>query len=86
MKDPKTVFVISSDFCHWGPNFDFQYYDKSKGAIWQSIEALDKEGVQFIESQDANVHLWEGYECRDLLPIWIERKLQFVVITALRFT
>ncbi|KNB43727.1 hypothetical protein JH06_2478 [Blastocystis sp. subtype 4] len=54
MKDPKTVFVISSDFCHWGPNFDFQYYDKSKGAIWQSIEALDKEGVQFIESQDAN--------------------------------
>ena len=55
MKDPKTVFVISSDFCHWGPNFDFQYYDKSKGAIWQSIEALDKEGVQFIESQDANV-------------------------------
>ena len=86
MKDPRTVFVISTDVCHWGPNFDFQYYDKSKGAIWQSIEALDKEGVQFIESQDANVRLWEGYECRGLLPIWIERKLRFVVITALRFT
>lgn len=55
MKDPKTVFVVSSDFCHWGPNFDFQYYDKSKGAIWQSIEALDKEGAQFIENQDPEV-------------------------------
>ena len=56
MKDPKTVFVVSSDFCHWGRNFDFTYYDESKGAVWQSIEALDKEGVQFIESQDAEVH------------------------------
>lgn len=23
MKDPKTVFVISSDFCHWGPTLTF---------------------------------------------------------------
>ena len=22
-EDPKTLFVISSDFCHWGKNFGF---------------------------------------------------------------
>ena len=24
-KDEKTVFVVSSDFCHWGRRFDFMY-------------------------------------------------------------
>lgn len=55
MKDPKTVFVISSDFCHWGPNFEYTPYDKSKGEIWQSIEAMDRRGAELIESQDADV-------------------------------
>ena len=54
--DPKTVFVVSSDFCHWGASFDFMYYDKSKGEIWQSTEALDREGASLIEKQDAEVH------------------------------
>ena len=55
MSDPKTVFVISSDFCHWGANFEYQPYDKSKGTISESIEALDKEGAALIEKQDAEV-------------------------------
>lgn len=53
MKDPKTVFVISSDFCHWGDNFEFMPYDKSKGAIWESIKAMDLEGAGYIEKNDA---------------------------------
>jgi len=44
-----TVFIISSDFCHWGRNFDYYPYDKSKGEVFQSIEAMDKEGIQLIE-------------------------------------
>jgi AmmeMemoRadiSam system protein B len=24
--DDNTVFIISSDFCHWGDNFDYQPY------------------------------------------------------------
>lgn len=28
-----TVFVISSDFCHWGSRFNYTYYDKSKGLL-----------------------------------------------------
>ena len=57
IKDPKTVFVISSDFCHWGANFDFTPYDESKGEIYESIEAMDREGASFIEQQDADVGL-----------------------------
>jgi AmmeMemoRadiSam system protein B len=30
----KNLFVISSDFCHWGMNFDFNYYNKEDGEIY----------------------------------------------------
>ncbi|KAH8853667.1 Protein MEMO1 [Schistosoma japonicum] len=48
--DEKNLFVISSDFCHWGKRFRYQYYDKSDGAIWQSIEKLDHLGLGAIQS------------------------------------
>ncbi len=38
----RTLFVISSDFCHWGNRFDYTYYDERQGEIWRSIENLDK--------------------------------------------
>ena len=25
--DPSSLFVISSDFCHWGSRFSYNYYD-----------------------------------------------------------
>lgn len=43
LADPQNLFVISSDFCHWGQRFRYTHYDKSCGAIHQSIEKLDKE-------------------------------------------
>jgi len=46
------LFVISSDFCHWGSRFDYTYYDKKQGPIYKSIEALDRMGMQLIEAQD----------------------------------
>jgi len=46
------LFVISSDFCHWGSRFDYTYYDKKQGPIYKSIEVLDKMGMQLIEAQD----------------------------------
>jgi AmmeMemoRadiSam system protein B len=52
LKDDKNLFIISSDFCHWGSDFDYTYYDKSDGQIHESIEKLDKEGIGYIESQD----------------------------------
>lgn len=47
---PNTVFVISSDFCHWGERFSYTYYDEKYGEIWRSIEALDKMGMDIIET------------------------------------
>jgi len=35
-----TLFVISTDFCHWGQNFDYMPYDKKQGGqIWEYIQA-----------------------------------------------
>ncbi|TGZ74589.1 hypothetical protein CRM22_000854 [Opisthorchis felineus] len=47
--NPENLFVISSDFCHWGRRFQYTHYDQQKGAIWQSIQALDEEGMHAIE-------------------------------------
>ena len=42
LADPQNLFVISSDFCHWGQRFHYTYYDRSYGSIFQSIEGLDR--------------------------------------------
>mmetsp|Transcript_3541 Transcript_3541/g.3310 ORF Transcript_3541/g.3310 Transcript_3541/m.3310 type:complete len:160 (-) Transcript_3541:24-503(-) len=52
LRDPGTLFVVSSDFCHWGSRFGFTPYDRSKGEIYQSIEAMDREGMRLIEEQN----------------------------------
>jgi AmmeMemoRadiSam system protein B len=41
LADPTNLFIISSDFCHWGDRFHYTYYDQTKGAVHQSIKALD---------------------------------------------
>ncbi|CAL1546097.1 unnamed protein product [Lymnaea stagnalis] len=53
LREPGNLFVISSDFCHWGKRFSYTYYEKSHGKIWQSIEALDKMGMDIIEKMDS---------------------------------
>jgi MEMO1 family protein len=52
LKDDKNLFVISSDFCHWGANFGYYPYNKEDGEIWQSIEKLDRRGIDLITNQD----------------------------------
>ncbi|CAN7995126.1 unnamed protein product, partial [Ixodes hexagonus] len=49
LAEPDNLFVISSDFCHWGARFHYQFYEKSWGNIHQSIERLDKQGMNIIE-------------------------------------
>ena len=48
-EDKNTLFVISSDFCHWGRNFGFMTYDKKFENIWESIQDLDKQALDIIE-------------------------------------
>ncbi|KAE9460272.1 hypothetical protein C3L33_07825, partial [Rhododendron williamsianum] len=50
--DPNNFFSVSSDFCHWGSRFNFTLYDKKHGAIHKSIEALDRMGMDIIETGD----------------------------------
>ncbi|PHU03016.1 Protein MEMO1 [Capsicum chinense] len=52
LNDSKNFFSVSSDFCHWGSRFNYMHYDKSHGVIYKSIEALDKMGMDIIETGD----------------------------------
>jgi AmmeMemoRadiSam system protein B len=50
--DPSNLFVVSSDFCHWGRRFGFMHHDKSAGPIHNSVEQLDRLGMRLIEGGD----------------------------------
>jgi len=65
--DPHNVFVISSDFCHWGSRFRYTYYQPPDGSaathlksssavpsdypIHESIAAVDHESIDAVESR-----------------------------------
>ena len=52
-EDKKTLFVISSDFCHWGQNFGFTYYDNKFDNIWESTQDLDKQALDIISEMNS---------------------------------
>lgn len=49
----ESVFIISEDFCHWGPRHDFWFLDEKLGEIYKSIEYLDNLAFETIKSQNA---------------------------------
>jgi AmmeMemoRadiSam system protein B len=66
LSDPTNLFVISSDFCHWGSRFRYTYYQSADGStasqlrstskvakdwpIHESIAAVDAESMAAVES------------------------------------
>ncbi|KAI8594708.1 MEMO1 family [Dissophora ornata] len=74
LHDPENLFIVSSDFCHWGQRFSYTYYADNDGTVTQSlaqlpsgtgrkhspsspkisesIEKLDREGMEKIEEQN----------------------------------
>jgi MEMO1 family protein len=66
LSDASNIFVISSDFCHWGSRFRYTYYqppNSSSGThlrsnskvpdeypIFESIAAVDHESMDAVES------------------------------------
>ncbi|XP_020211574.1 protein MEMO1 [Cajanus cajan] len=54
--DPNNFFCVSSDFCHWGYRFKYTFYDSDyEGPIYKFIEALDKVGMDIIETGDPDI-------------------------------
>ncbi|KAF9379062.1 hypothetical protein CPB97_009194 [Podila verticillata] len=37
LDNPENLFIISSDFCHWGTRFDYTYYTDEHGNVTQSL-------------------------------------------------
>ncbi|KAF6252920.1 MEMO1 family [Scenedesmus sp. NREL 46B-D3] len=52
LSDPSNLFIISSDFCHWGSRFRYTFTNKDQGPIWRSIQWLDELGMRTIEQCD----------------------------------
>lgn len=52
ISDPGTLVVVSSDFCHWGADFEYTYLPDVEGTISQRIEALDRLGMEKISTGD----------------------------------
>lgn len=53
LADPHALFVVSSDFCHWGQCFRYTYHDEAWGKEpYQTIERMDRLGLDIIESLD----------------------------------
>jgi AmmeMemoRadiSam system protein B len=48
--EERTLFIVSSDFCHWGKRFKFTHKFEDCEMIHESIEKLDRKGMETIES------------------------------------
>jgi AmmeMemoRadiSam system protein B len=48
--DRRTLFVISSDFCHWGDKFRYTYLPEGPGEIYERIEKLDRLAAERIST------------------------------------
>ena len=44
--------MVSTDFCHWGTRFDFTHQFKEEATVGDSIERLDRMGMELIEKHD----------------------------------
>ncbi|CDI87997.1 hypothetical protein, conserved [Eimeria praecox] len=54
--DPDTVFVISTDWSHWGPRFGYLYLPSNVDQslpLYKKIEALDREAIDCVLNLDA---------------------------------
>ncbi|KAF2102398.1 UPF0103-domain-containing protein [Rhizodiscina lignyota] len=76
LADPTSVFVVSSDFCHWGSRFRYTYYQPKSGSaysvrsgdvipstrpIHESIAIVDQASMDAVES-GSHAKFWEQLE------------------------
>lgn len=53
--DEESLFVFSSDFCHWGQRFGYteDFRQNMQEKIWEGIQRLDMDGIRLIEGKNA---------------------------------
>ena len=50
MFDSGSLCIVSSDFCHWGPQFDYMPFDGNRNRfVYEYIEEMDRQGIRLIE-------------------------------------
>ena len=56
LDDDANLFIVSSDFCHWGKRFGYQPWDEGRKdvGLHEQIEEMDRRGMEIIESKDAD--------------------------------
>ena len=56
LDDGANLFIVSSDFCHWGERFGYQPWDEGRKdvGLHEQIEEMDRRGMEIIESKDAD--------------------------------
>lgn len=50
LADPATLFVVSTDFCHWGTRFSYTHVPPGHASIADGVEAMDRDGMAVIEA------------------------------------
>lgn len=48
--DPTCAFIVSSDFCHWGDNFDYTPFADRAPLIYKFIQKLDEQALDVLSS------------------------------------
>lgn len=56
LEDPGSLFIVSSDFCHWGRRFGYTYHDPKQvgGALLAGLETWWE--LRSVWSMSASVH------------------------------
>jgi len=54
MRDPQNLFIISSDFCHWGSRFHYLYYspDEDPRGVYDEWKIIYRNDISLSESID----------------------------------
>ena len=50
LADPATLFVVSTDFCHWGTRFSYTHVPPGHASIADGVEVMDRDGMAAIEA------------------------------------
>ncbi|EPY34399.1 protein MEMO1 [Strigomonas culicis] len=61
LEDEASVFIYSSDFCHWGSRFAYTYHYEPKTfpVIGDAIIAMDRKAIDLLENLDKKA--WYAY-------------------------